>query len=180
MAKTPSVTIPDFFSGPAIEIFPEEKIEAIYTKALELKIMRYDPANGWPANVHKQAMLIVDHIHLIKKAISENNTMAAMIYGFRLGECCQKISTLLAVKDSLNHQDKALAPRVSGGKGAGQQTKEDAEENKQKIIRHWERLEKNKTPERNRAAIIAERMNLTPKTVREHINEAGLRKANIT
>lgn len=178
MAKTPSVTIPDFFSGPAIEIFPEEKIEAIYTKALELKIMRYDPANGWPANVHKQAMLIVDHIHLIKKAISENNTMAAMIYGFRLGECCQKISTLLAVKDSLNHQDKALEPRVAGGKERGQQTKEDAEETKQKIIKHWKRLKG--TPEHNRAAIIAEIMNLTAKTVREHINEAGLRKANIT
>lgn len=178
MAKTPSVTIPDFFSGPAIEIFPEEKIEAIYTKALELKIMRYDPANGWPANVHKQAMLIVDHIHLIKKAISENNTMAAMIYGFRLGECCQKISTLLAVKDSLNHQDKALAPRVSGGKGAGQQTKEKAEENKQKIIRHWERLEKNKTPEHNRAAIIANQTGITPQTVRRHVKALGLREAD--
>ena len=176
MAKTPSVTIPDFFSGPAIEIFPEEKIEAIYTKALELKIMRYDPANGWPANVHKQAMLIVDHIHLIKKAISENNTMAAMIYGFRLGECCQKISTLLVVSDTISHQNKALAPRISGGKETGEINRSAAKETRKLIAEKWGKL--SGQPKHNRVSIIANQTGITPQTVRRHVKALGLREAD--
>ncbi len=176
MAKTPSVTLHDFFAGPAIEAFPEEKILAIYKKARELGSMPYDPGNGWPAKVHTLALVIADHAHKAAKAIDANDAMTAMLHGYKVGEYCQKISTLLAVKDSLNHQDKALEPRVAGGKERGQEIKDKAEENKQKIIKHWKRLKG--TPEHNRAAIIAELMNLTPKTVREHINEAGLRKTN--
>lgn len=176
MAKTPSVTLRDFFTGPAIETQPEERLLAIFKKALELGNMPYDISNGWPTNVHNLARVIADHAHKAAKAIDANDAMTAMIHGYRVGEYCQKISTLLTVKDSLNHQDKALAPRVSGGKETGQKTKEEAEKTRQQIIEHWYRL-KDK-PERNRAAIIAEIMNLTTKTVREHINEAGLRKTN--
>ena len=176
MAKTPSVTLHDFFAGQAIEAFPEEKILAIYKKARELGSMPYDPGNGWPAKVHTLALVIADHAHKAAKAIDANDAMTAMLHGYKVGEYCQKISTLLAVKDSLNHQDKALEPRVAGGKERGQQTKEDAEETKQKIIKHWHRL-KDK-PEHNRAAIIAELMTVSPKTVRDHLSKAGLRKTN--
>lgn len=176
MAKTPSVTLHDFFAGPAIEAFPEEKILAIYKKARELGSMPYDPGNGWPANVHALALVIADHAHKAAKAIDANDAMTAMIHGYRVGEYCQKISTLLAVKDSLNHQDKALEPRVAGGKKAGQKPKEEAEENKQKIIKHWKRL-KDK-PEHNRAAIIAELMMLSPQAVRRHVRELKLREAD--
>ena len=176
MAKTPSVTLHDFFAGPAIEAHPEERLLAIFKKALELGNMPYDISNGWPANVHNLARVIADHAHKAAIAIDANDAMTAMIHGYRVGEYCQKISTLLAVKDSLNHQDKALEPRVAGGKKRGQKTKEDAEETKQKIIKHWHRL-KDK-PEHNRAAIIAELMTVSPKTVRDHLSKAGLRKTN--
>lgn len=178
MAKTPSVTVRDFFAGLAIESNPEEKILAICEKALELGGMPYDPANGWPANVHKIALLIFDHARLAARAIDANDAMTAMVHGCKLGEYCQEISTLMAVKDSLNHQDKALAPRVTGGKETGQKQKEEAQKTQLQIIEHWERLREK--PEHSRAAIIAERLGVTPATVRRHIEKAGLRKANIS
>lgn len=176
MAKTPSVSVRDFLASPSIETMPKEALITMLEKALELGRQPYDANNGWPANVHKLALSVAGHIQIVAKALDENDAMTAMIHGYKLGECRQKIITLMAAKDSLSHQEKALAPRVTGGKETGQRQKEAAEETTKEIINHWNRLKS--MPEHNRAAIIAEKMELSPATVRRHIKQAGLKKTN--
>lgn len=63
--------------------------------------------------------------------------------------------------------------RSRGGENAGKERREGAQQQHNKIIERWHSLAH--TPERNRAAIIAERLGYTPKHVRDVLRKANLR-----
>lgn len=168
MAKKPSVVMRDFFANtPAIEVIPLDSLAAIYEKSFELGAMTYDDANGWPISAHRLAQLLASEVLLAAEAISNNDAMLAMIHGYKIGEYRQRISTLMAVQNSLDHQKKALKPRKAGGDATGAIQQEEALETTDNIERTWNELKT--TPEHNRAAIIAERTGLAVQTVRRHI-----------
>lgn len=63
-----------------------------------------------------------------------------------------------------------MQKKIQGGETTGIKKKQKAEETRRKIVGLWHSL--NTIPERNRAAVIAQRVGLTARQVREHLRKA--------
>lgn len=90
--------------------------------------------------------------------------------------------TLLALINDTDDENKAQAaaileryakPRREGGKATGKQRKMKAEADRNRVIEVWQSLAPR--PENGRAKLIAERLGMPLRTVRDHIKKAGIR-----
>jgi|GEM_PF-5879640 len=65
--------------------------------------------------------------------------------------------------------------RSSGGKTTGEEKKARQDDRIDQAVEMWRKLERQGKPERNRSSIIAERMGVTAKTVRDWMTKAEVR-----
>lgn len=171
MSKT-GIKLPNFFSE--LKITPSlETLELTRIKALEIAEAPYGSLGNLPANIHQMAYLVAEHAAKCSDALQANDINAVFEHSFRLGMFCESIAKYIAAADSLRERAKATKPRSKGGSATALARQTEAAGTQQKIITLWNRL--SHQPERNRAAVIAEKLGISPATVRTHLKKAKTR-----
>ncbi|WP_024325749.1 hypothetical protein [Thioalkalivibrio sp. AKL19] len=124
----------------------------------------------------------------IKRAMRDAVAKAARERGLTVEEFERQIERLAVADEVLfettglrywqtryaaSHGQAAQSGRMQGGEVTAKERKQEAEETRRNIVELWHSL--NTMPERNRASVIAERVGLTARQVREHLKKAEVR-----
>ena len=186
--KSPRVTINNLFAGYAragldpaawYALSAEQQTKAqlafIEVRARILYTLPNDPAYRLPGNVQAKAGELYRNAQEAMNALSAEDAHNALSLGIQAGLAMQGISTQLVAAEALDVTEQLQRPRSAGGKETARQKKEQEAANVSKAAEHWERLGNDNRPERERAAVIAERMGHPSDTVRRWIKKAGLR-----
>lgn len=186
--KAPRVTINNLFAGYLLagtdpqdwEAMTDEQrigaqLDFIEARARLLMELPHDPRYGLPANLQVLAKRLYRQVQEAVAAMSQGQTVRAGGYMLQVGVTMQSVSTHLAAVEALDVTEKLQRPRSAGGQETARVKKEAATENMEKAADHWQKLEAEGRPERERAPVIAKRMGFPVNTVRGWIRKAGLR-----
>mgnify|MGYP003111896898 CR=1 FL=1 len=151
------------------------QLDFIEARARLLEQLPHDSELGIPANVQAEAKRLYKLVQQTVAAMSQNQMIQASGFMLEAGVTMQRISTQLVAAKALDVTDRLQRPRSAGGKETARQKQEQEAANVATAAEHWEKLASSNRPERERAAVIAERMGRPVDTVRRWIKKAGLR-----
>ncbi|WOJ95796.1 hypothetical protein R0137_11135 [Congregibacter brevis] len=126
---------------------------------------------GVPATVVADAQSLLAACDRALQALQENSA-DAIIECMDATAIAAELNRWTAIQAALTEKKKGNAHRVLGSKSSAEQNAQKAEKTRQRIVELWN---ESKLPERNRASVIAERIGISPKQVREHLRKANLR-----
>lgn len=183
-----TVTLPRLFAGESLGGYEPQDFERlsmaeqlcarlsfIEERARALSNVPYDSNNGVPANVHADARRLADRAYHALVKLAAGDVVAAAWIAVDVGQKMGNITATLAVAKALDLTVTIKKPKSAGGKATAERNKKEAEDNQDIAAEHWLELAKAGRPERDRAEIIAQRMNRKANTVRGWIKKAGLR-----
>jgi hypothetical protein len=140
--------------------------------ALKWTGVQWRESMGVPATVPADAQTL---LRLCDQALAaiENDDSDAVLLAMKAAAQATELNRWAAIDKALTLQRKVNAPRSSGGKATAEQRKKQSESRCEEIATLWFKLQDK--AEHERAGIIAQRLDINPKTVNRHLKKAGIR-----
>jgi hypothetical protein len=115
----------------------------------------------------------ISDIKIVREMYTDDKRLLMM---FVLGAMTHQANIFAPLLDGLKRIIDLENQTSGGGKATAEIKKNEKKELQEEITRIWNTLDTNRDiEERNRAGIIADRLNITPQTVRRHINVLNIK-----
>lgn len=159
-----------------IEMTPLQQAQAHLTlmqaTARKWAGVQWRESMGVPATVVGDAQTLLKLCDEALNAIRDGD-QSAMLFAMNATAQAAELNRWVAIDKALELSNAATAPRSSGGGATAGRRQKEAHNRCEEIAAMY--LEMESKDKRDRASLIAERLGLTPRSVRRHLKKAGIR-----